>query len=289
MVLLAKGKRRILRPLPALLCLFGLLSASPVLAQDPPDREFHPLFSSSFVVNIGLFHPDKEFKIRVDGQVPGEEIDLEQEADAKESETTGAFSLLWRFGEKWSLAGQYWAINSGADWQLEEDYEWEDLVFKEGTFAEIGVDLDIYRVFMGRKFYTRPGQEFGAGVGLHWLELEAFIAGQVFVEDQPDTEFKKSTVSAKAPLPNIGAWYNYSWSPKWVLTTRFDWLDASVGDYSGGLINAQAGVHYQVFKNAGLGLSWNFFRIDLDVDDADWHGRVESRQTGPYLSLNINW
>jgi hypothetical protein len=144
-------------------------------------------------------------------------------------------------------------------------------------------------VFFGRDFYKRPGHEFGAGIGLHWLEIEGFIAGQVIIDELLDTEFRRSSVSAEAPLPNIGAWYHYSWSPRWALTTRLDWLSASVGDYSGGLINAQAGVHYRLFKNFSAGLAWNFFRIDVDVEESDWNGRIESRQSGPFLSLEASW
>jgi len=267
-----------------------LLCAPPLLAQaEAPDREFHPLLTDDFTFSGGVFFPSKDFKLRVDGSLPGDLIDFEQEADAKDSESTGSFNLHWRFGDKWSVAGQYWTIGSGAQWLLEEDFDWEELVFKEGTFAEIGLDLTTYRLFFGRKIYTAPGHEFGAGIGAHWLEIEAFIAGQVIVEDLLDTEFRRSSVSAEAPLPNIGAWYTYSWSPRWALTTRLDWLSASVGDYSGGLINAQAGVHYQLAKHVGLGASWNFFRIDIDVDQSDWHGRVESRQSGPFVSLDFYW
>lgn len=266
-----------------------LLASSAVQAQMTGDSDYHPMLSDRFFVNLGLFNPTKDFKLRVDGQSPGNSIDFEKEVGAKDSQTTGALGLHWRFGEKWSVSGQYWAVDSGARWQLDEDVQWEDVVFKEGTFAEIGTDLTVYRVFFGRKFWTRPGHEFGAGIGLHWMEIEAFLAGQVIIDDVGDTEFQRGSVDAAAPLPNIGAWYLYSWSPKWGVVARVDWLSASIGDYSGGLTNAQAGIHYQLFNNVGLGLSWNYFSLDVDVEKSDWRGKVESKQNGPFLSLNVNW
>lgn len=269
--------------------LIVVLTSGHAIAQDESASAYHPMLSDRFSLGIGLFRPSKDFVLRVDGQVPGEAIDFDQELDAKDSETTGSLDLTWHFGEKWSVSGQYWTVNSGARWQLDEDLEWEDLVFKEGTFAEVGVDLDVIRVFFGRQFFTRPGHEFGAGLGLHWLEIDAFIAGQIIVDDLLDTEFRRSSVSAEAPLPNIGAWYIYSWSPKWAFTTRLDWLSASLGDYSGGLANAQSGVHYQLFKYTGIGLSWNYFNLNIDVDKSDWRGKVESSQSGPFLSLDVTF
>jgi putative cardiolipin synthase len=59
----------------------------------------------------------------------------------------------------------------------------------------------------------------------------------VFVNDQ-STGFRREPASADLPLPNVGASYWRSLSPRWLLTGRVDWFSASIGDYSGGLWNA---------------------------------------------------
>jgi hypothetical protein len=80
-------------------CTLGAtLMPSALQAQNGDDDQYHPLLSDRFSIGIGLFRPNKDFKIRVDGEIPGEEIDLEQEADASETETTGAVDFIWQFG-----------------------------------------------------------------------------------------------------------------------------------------------------------------------------------------------
>ena len=197
-------------------------------------------------------------------------------------------SFRWRFGEKWSFWGQYWNTDDKGGAILEEDIEWEDVVFKAGTFAAGGVDLTIARAFFGRTFSTSPQHEFGLGVGFHWLSLDTFIEGQV-ITNLGETEFAREAVSADFPLPNIGAWYMYSWNQKWLFQARLDWLSASVGDYSGGLWNTQVGVHWQAFKNIGFGLFYNGFILDVDVDKDDWRGKAESSQHGPWLAITASW
>ena len=81
----------------------------------------------------------------------------------------------------------------------------------------------------------------------------------------------------------------YSWSPKWVASAHVDWLSVSIGDYSGGLWSASAGINFQAFKNVGFGLSYNNFVLDVDVDKSDWHGKVETRQRGPRLMVTAVW
>jgi len=265
----------------ALLC-----SGSPAWAQS--SDEYHPFLNDKFTLSVGLFNPDKKLTIRVDGTEPEYEIDFGEEFSLDDHETTGSINFRWRFGEKWSVFGQYWAVNSEGGAVLDEDIEWENVVFKEGTFAQAGYDVSIARLFFGRKFNTGPRHEFGLGAGLHWLELSSFIEGQIITENL-DTEFHRADVSAEFPLPNIGGWYMYSWSPKWMVQARLDWLSASIGDYSGGLWNGQAGINWQPFKYFGVGLYYNAFILDVDVDKSDWRGKAEASQHGPYLALTFNW
>jgi len=257
-----------------------------VIAQE--SGEVHPLLNAKFALGLGAFSPQKQFEIRVDGSSPSDEIDFDETLGADDSETTGAMAFRWRFGEKWSLTGQYWAVDSQSGAILNQDVEWNDIVFKEGTFANAGLKTTISRVFFGRTFKTGPNYEFGLGAGLHWMEWDIFIEGEAIV-GEGTTEFQRGSVDAAFPLPNIGGWFMYSWSPKWIATVEVDWLSVSIGDYSGGLLNARAGINYQAFKHIGIGLSYNNFILDVDVDKSDWHGKLETTQRGPRLELTATW
>ena len=217
--------------------------------------DFHPFLSDRFNITAGVFFPHKSFKIRVDGRDPEEEIDFEEALGLDDDEVVGSLTFRWRFGKtrKWSLWGQYWGVSDSAGAVLTEDIEWEDVVFQEGTFARGGVEQEIVRIFIGREFFTtQPNHEFGLGVGVHWMSLDAFIEGQVLTSEG-DLVFRRESVSEDFPLPNIGAWYGYSWGPNWLFQARLDWLSASAGDYDGGLWNGQAGIHWQAFEHIGFG------------------------------------
>jgi hypothetical protein len=101
--------------------------------------------------------------------------------------------------------------------------------------------------------------------------------------------FRKESVSAAAPLPNTGLWYMYSISPKWAFKSRFVWMSASVGDYSGQLINASLGLNYQMLEHAGVGLSYNLFDVDVGIKKSDWRGSAETRYEGLYAYVSFYW
>jgi len=266
--------------------LFLSLLASPVAAQTADD--YHPFLSDKFTLSVGAFWPKVDFTGQLDGSDPGDGVDFDEVLNMSTSQTTPAIGFLWRFGEKWSLGAEAWTIDNSGKAVLEEDITWNDVTFREGTNVGGGVGLDVVRVFMGRKFTTSPKHEFGLGVGLHYLSFNTYLEGEIFFDDD-STGFHRESASADFPLPDIGAWYMYSFSPKWLLAVRGDWLSATIGDYSGSLWDLQFGVNYQAFKNIGFGLSYKMFLLDVDVDKGDFHGRVDLEQAGPALAVTAIW
>ena len=270
-------------------CLLTLSLCGVATAQSSSNADnYHPFLSDTFNLGIGAFGPQKNFKLQVDGTTPGDNIDFEDALNLEDSETTLAINFRWRYSRNWSLFGQYWAVDSEGGAILTQDIEFEGETYQAGTFARSGVKNTVARMFFGRSFLNNtPGHELGLGLGLHLMEIDAFIEGQVI--SGATTVFRRESVSAPIPLPNLGAWYMYSWSPKWVFQARVDWLSVDLGDYSGGLLGGMVGVNYQISDTFGVGLSYNTFGIDVDADGSDIRGRIETSQTGPRLALTASW
>jgi len=260
---------------------------SPDLAAQEQDLS-HPYLNDRFQLSAGAFLKQQDFKIGANGQFPEDEIDFDKTLGVDDDGVSGSLTFRWKFGKKWSVWGQYFKVNANGGAVLTEDVEWEDLVFQEGSRVSAGVHNKVGRVFFGRTFSAGPRHEFGLGAGFHWLEIGAYIEGEAFVDDQP-TGFQRAAVDASAPMPNIGGWYYFSPSSRWLLEARIDWLDVSVGDYSGGIWNSSVGVQYQAFKHLGVALNYQYFSLNVNVDSDDWNGGAELRYRGPFLALTTNW
>ena len=277
--------------LPILVLISGLLLGSvlaPTLVIAQESDQTHPYLSDRFQLAIGVFAKQQGFKIAADGTVPEEEIDFDKTLGVDDNDTSAALTFRWKFGEKWSVWGQYWKVNANGGAVLTEDVKFEDLVFQHGSTVAAGVHNKVARVFFGRKFSQGPRHEFGLGLGFHWLEISAYIEGEALINDIP-SGFQRGAVDASAPMPNIGGWYSYSPSKRWLLEARLDWLDVSVGDYSGGIWNSSVGVQFQAFKHLGIALNYNYFSFNADVDSDDWKGGAKLKYRGPFLALTTNW
>lgn len=264
---------------------------APVLANAQDDRDVHPFLSKRYFTTLGIFFPDRSFKFDVDGTAPSttdEPVDFSERFQLGGTDVTGAFEIGWRFSENWLLRGQYFRVDDSASVALNDDIEWGDVVFNSGTRVTAGTEVSITRIFVGRILRQADTFEIGIGGGLHLLEIGAFIRGNAFI-DGMDAGFRDEAVSVNGPFPNIGAWYVHSLSAKWALNVRLDWLSASVDKYDGKIVNAAAGLTYALSEHFGVGLSYNYFELDLRVNDESWRGRTRNQFHGAYLFLSSYW
>jgi len=267
-----------------------MLSLAPgtLLAQD---YEYHPALSDRFTATLGAFRSSNAFKFESDViDDPGDDIDFDDSLGVSKNSTLFNGQLRWKFSKKkrWSLWGQYFSNDATGETVLTEDIEWDGVTFREGTFVGAGVKLTVARVFIGRSFIMNDRNDFGAGIGLHNLDLDSYIEGEIKIDDDT-TGFQRAEVGASQPLPNIGAWYNFSPARKWLLHSRVDWISANIGDYDGTLWNFNAGVNYQAWRHVGFDLSWQYFNLNLKVDKSDWIGKADMTYSGPVLAITGSW
>ena len=247
----------------------------------------HPYLQRGFSLDVGVFFPDRHLDLSVNGSVAGEndEIDFDQGFQLGSADETFAAELSWRFRGKWSVVGQFFKTSDSATVVLEEDIEWGNVVFGAGSFATAGSDFTLTRIFFGRSLNTGKSHDVGIGGGIHWLHIGSFIEGEILINGMPSAA--RRSVSAEAPLPNIGAWYKYSISPRWALRARLDLFGADIGDYDGLLANASLGLNFQAFEHVGLGLSYNYFKLDINIDKSDWRGNIETIYDGIYVYASM--
>ena len=266
--------------------------------------EKHPLLTDKFVFTGGLFFPNKTLKIGVEGNVtlpegmdtpvnlPEDDIDFGDNFDIKNYQTTLAVGFQWRFAKKWKLFADYFGVYNRWDAVLDEQIEWEDNIYEVGANVEAGLDLAVFRVMVGRILSQGEKHELGVSLGAHIMAIGAFVEGEAILADDDDevsTEFRKGSLSATAPLPNIGVWYYWSATPRWLLTADVDWLYIAFGDYQGGLWDLKGGVQFQVVDFFGVGASYRYYGLNLEVDKTDWNGSLTMGYQGPMLMVNFNF
>lgn len=263
-----------------------LILSQYINAQD--STKVNRTLTDRFIIGLGIFYPSSDFKIKLNGSSENETVDFNKVFTKGNAEISGLFSAQWRFWEKWIMQGEYFGLKNESGNILEEDLAWRDVIFKEGTYAKSYVELDIYRILIGRRIIGGPQFEIGAGIGLHTLLFKSALEGEIIVNDS-DPEFGRETANFNAPLPDIGIWGTYVPFPKWTFAARVDWFYISIDEYSGGLWDIAPSVNYQVFKNVGVNLAYHYFDLKLDVEKQRVDGNFDLSFRGPSLSVYGNF
>lgn len=248
----------------------------------------HPFLTDRFQIKAGLYFPTKSVFISANGRTSNDMIDFGRSFDLNNSEITPILGFKWFFTKKWHLSLEYFGISNSHKKELEEDISFGDVTFNKGSYIKGGFKLNMYRIFSGREFIKNNKHDFGAGLGIHAMDIGPFIEGEVRINED-ETTFKKVYLNALAPLPNLGIWYYFSPGPKWLLSTNIDWFGIEFGEYAVSLWDTSVGVDYQIFKNIGVYADYRFFKIRADVNQKNWDGTFSFRFNGPTIGIMGNF
>ena len=160
-----------------------LCFAGPQLTVAAETEDRHPFLEGGFSLDVGVFYPDRELDLRVNGSIAGvnDEIDFDKRRRFQSAGDIFATELSWQFRGRWSFVGQYFKAEDRGEAVLKEDIEWGDVVFGAGSNAAIGINFSLTRFFFGWQFDTNESHDVGIGGGLHWLSMGAFIEGEILI------------------------------------------------------------------------------------------------------------
>ena len=259
--------------------------ASPTNAAD-----VHPQVTSKYWVSVGAFFATADFKANAQGGVGGEEgrVDFETSMGLDDRPDLLDLEFGWLFSEKWDLSLQYFFADRERTRTLGEAIEWEGVTYDLGADITAKTDFEVTRLFFSRQVWKNERHDLRLGAGIHYIKLSAEISGEATLEDE-SKEFRASDASASFPVPDIGAWYRFSPSDRWLLDARVDWFSANVGDYSGSLWNFAVGANFRLTKNVGIGLGYQLFELNGTIRDTNWNGDARTRFAGPEINLTGFW
>jgi hypothetical protein len=266
----------------------ALLAAVPVLAED---AAIHPKLDTRLYLDVGGYVPAVDTRLRVDrAGGSGTVLDLEDDLDFEDRPVFPYALLNLRLGQRWRIEGEYFSIDRDKTTVIDRELEIGDSVFPINATVNSFFDTDVYRLSVGYSFLKRPNAEVGAALGAHVTTFDLGIRSEgtfASVSEAADT---------LAPLPTIGLYGSYAFSPRWLMQGRVDYFTLEYQEYSGTLLNFNVGLEFQLAKHVGLGAGYRYVDLEFtaektlsigDVSD-DFSGEFQYHYSGPTLYLSFS-
>jgi outer membrane autotransporter protein len=236
----------------------------------------HPALQDRWSIQLGIYAPEAETNAFLNNAAGGRgtSINFEDDLNLDDRKTMPAFLASVRLGERWRVEAEYFSLHRSGSRAISRTINWGDNTYPIGTVVTSKFDSDIYRLSGGYSFIKSNQAEAGVALGAHVTDFNASLSA---------TGIGTATGDTLAPLPTIGIYGAYAFTPRWLLSGRLDYFSLNYDKYDGTLVNFNIGVDYRFTRNFGVGVGYRHVDYDVTATDSGFNGGINYKFSGPSL------
>jgi hypothetical protein len=248
--------------------MFCFISSDNLLAAEKDVSELETV-----KLNLGAFIPFFNTELRVDSTTQGQgtDLDLEDRLGLDEEITEFRVDGYIRFFDRHRLQLGYYKLSRSAAAQLIPPFQFGDINF-DGVQVFTDTDVNIYEASYMYSFLQNDRLELAGTLGAQTVDIDVSITGNGGLVTE--------SASVVGPLPVIGLDLTYKFTSDLHLTSRVQFFTLEVDEYDGTLVDFRAALEYMFWENFGLGVGYNMFYIDVEVDGSRFLGDVDYKFQG---------
>jgi hypothetical protein len=261
-----------------------LLGSSTAFAGETPN-----LLTDSFQVALGTFIITSEPTVQLKGDTGnGDRVDFDEALGGGDSQRIRLDSF-WRFADRHKVKAIAFDMSRDNSRTFDRDIEWGGDIYPVGAKVDAEFSFTVIEVAYEYTFMRRDNYELDASFGLHYTDLSSSLRAKAETSGGTLTGDISNSASVAAPLPAFGL------RGIWDLSHNF-WLDAtaqyfalSIDQYDGSLQDYRVLVTWQPKKWLGVGLGYNRFTVDVDVDASNFNGSLDWTYSGPMIFYSASF
>ncbi len=264
----------------------AMLGAPDLRADDAPD-----LLTDPFSVSLGTFIVQTEPTVQLDGDTTaGDKIDFDSEIGGAD---VNRFRLdaAWRFGEtdRHKLRGFLFNVSRSRKKTINEDIVWGDDTYPVNAKVEFKMDFSVAELAYEYEFLKRDNYEVGASAGLHYTTFGAELRAKASESGGSLSTDIKNEGSVDLPLPVFGLQGTWRLPANLYANLSAQWFALSIDEYDGSLQDYRATLTWQPKSWLGIGIGYDQFSIDVDVQKDRFEGSLDWTYSGPMIFYNASF
>ena len=239
-------------------------------------------------VSLGSFLNNSELKIRVDGESSeGTRVDWDN-TFGEDDVTRFRLDGLWRVSDRHHVRVLYTDYSSSQTETIEQDIEWQGDTIPLGAEVHGKQSFTIFEAAYEYAFVHSDKYELAGSIGLHYTSFEAALRAEMPAPGG-GTVSLGGPAKVDAPLPVVGAHGMWRIGGNFYLDAQAQFFALSFDEYDGNIINYRAAFTWQPKRSVGIGLGYDHFTIDVDVDEANFMGSMDWTYSGPQAFFNLSF
>jgi hypothetical protein len=242
-----------------------------------------------FVFGVGAAAVRFDSNFKVTDKQTGRSVFVDPEGDLGLPEVAHVNTLYggYRFAENHQVEFGFFGIKRETS-IFALDLNFNDVILVQGS-AKLKDETDFYLLTYGYAIFKDDRSRINATFGIYGLDLKlAFEAeGDLTINGVTQSGVYRETVSVFAPLPLLGLDFNFSFTPRWSMRTKFALVGGSYEDISAGIFTSTINAHYKFSKHVGGVLGVTYFDATVDIDDGKTLNEVTYGYSGVYAGMHF--
>lgn len=257
----------------------------PALCDDAPD-----LLNNSFYFAVGTFIVDTDTTLRLDGNAGQQGRPVDWEKNFGEGDVNRfRFDGFWRFADRHKLRALVFSTSRRGSTAFADDIAWGGETFQANTTIDGEIEFSIYELAYEYAFMRGESYEVAGSIGLHYADFDATLGAIVTSAGTGGTAERRieQTGSVGAPLPVLGLRGTWLLSPAFSIDVSGQYFELTFGDIDGNIQDYRILLNWQPKRWLGLGVGYDRFAVDVDVDASNFKGTMDWSYQGPMIFYSV--
>jgi len=235
-----------------------------------------------FTINLGAmfasFGTDASLDSTYYGR--GTALDFQRDLGMDKSQTTWRLDGAWRFTPRQQLYFSYVDISRDGNKNINRVIQWGNNLYYPGVHIKATSDTTQANLYYRFSFVQADKGEFGGSIGLSYVDQSAGLEGWAQLAGTTTHYYAKTSGSVAAPVPVIGLFGTYQFTPQLSLSADINYLQLKVDNVDGKYTDARINLDYFPWRNYGFGLGYLYNDINIDSSKNSWRGSFDYRFDG---------
>jgi hypothetical protein len=234
-----------------------------------------------FSVTGGASTASFETNVRVDPDDAAGEgtlVSFERDLGLEDSRTLQRFGVQWRPFERHELAVAHFSAERAGLEQIDREIVFRDETYRVNALVETELDLDYWSATYTYWAMRRERGGLGLSLGVATLAMDIGVTAT-----QPGVTVNVTqTAETEVPVALIGAQGRVAFLERLHGEASIATLPrVTISDYTGTALTGVARLEYRPLNWLGIGAAYNYFRLDVDVEQVDLGGSLDMTIRGP--------
>ena len=260
------------------------LGATAAQADEAPN-----LLTDPFHLAVGTFIISTEPTVQLNGEtVRGDRVNFENVLGGGDA-TRVRLDADWRFGDsqRHKVRAIAFAMNRERRKTIDEEIEWGGDTYPVDAELKAQLKFSVIELAYEYAFLRSDTYEVGGSFGLHYTTFDAGLEAKRTSTGQSLNLTNEASVDA--PLPVIGLRGLWKLPRDFYVDAQAQFFALSIDEYDGSIQDYRLMLTWQPKTWLGLGVGYNSFQVDVDVEKDRFNGSLDWTYKGPMIFYSASF